>query len=191
MDYQVPQVEEIFLNFEEKLEKSFDYMRGEYALLKVGRANPKLLDKITVDYYGTNTPIPQTSNISVPEARMIVITPWDKSMLGKIEKAILAANIGVTPANDGTIIRLIFPEMTEERRKETVKQVKKLSEDTKVAMRNSRREAMDAMKRVKNDKLVSEDSVKNFEDEIDKILSKNIDEVDEASKVKEKEVMSV
>lgn len=191
MDYQVPQVEEIFFNYEEKLEKSFEYMRGEYALLKVGRANPKLLDKIMVDYYGTATPITQTSNINVPEARMIVITPWDKSMLGKIEKAILAANIGVTPANDGTIIRLIFPEMTEERRKETVKQVKKLAEDAKVAMRNSRRDAMDALKKVKNDKLVSEDSIKNFEEEIDKILAKNIEEVDNACKVKEKEVMSV
>lgn len=191
MDYQVPQVEEIFLNYEEKLEKSFEFMRGEYALLKVGRANPKLLDKIMVDYYGTATPITQTSNINVPEARMIVITPWDKSMLGKIEKAILAANIGVTPANDGTIIRLIFPEMTEERRKETVKQVKKLAEDAKVAMRNSRRDAMDALKKVKNDKLVSEDSIKNFEEEIDKILAKNIEEVDNACKVKEKEVMSV
>lgn len=191
MDYQVPQIEEIFLNYEEKLEKSFEFMRGEYALLKVGRANPKLLDKIMVDYYGTATPITQTSNINVPEARMIVITPWDKSMLGKIEKAILAANIGVTPANDGTIIRLIFPEMTEERRKETVKQVKKLAEDAKVAMRNSRRDAMDALKKVKNDKLVSEDSIKNFEEEIDKILAKNIEEVDNACKVKEKEVMSV
>ena len=191
MDYQVPQVEEIFFNYEEKLEKSFEYMRGEYALLKVGRANPKLLDKIMVDYYGTATPIPQPSNVNVPEARMIVITPWDKSMLGKIEKAILAANIGVTPANDGTIIRLIFPEMTEERRKETVKQVKKLAEDAKVAMRNSRRDAMDALKKVKNDKLVSEDSIKNFEEEVDKILAKNIEEVDNACKVKEKEVMSV
>lgn len=191
MDYQVPQVEEIFFNYEEKLEKSFEYMRGEYALLKVGRANPKLLDKIMVDYYGTPTPIPQTSNVNVPEARMIVITPWDKSMLGKIEKAILAANIGVTPANDGTIIRLIFPEMTEERRKETVKQVKKLAEDAKVAMRNSRRDAMDALKKVKNDKLVSEDSIKNFEEEVDKILAKNIEEVDNTCKVKEKEVMSV
>ena len=191
MDYQVPQVEEIFFNYEEKLEKSFEYMRGEYALLKVGRANPKLLDKIMVDYYGTATPITQTSNINVPEARMIVITPWDKSMLGKIEKAILAANIGVTPANDGTIIRLIFPEMTEERRKETVKQVKKLAEDAKVAMRNSRRDAMDALKKVKNDKLVSEDSIKNFEEEVDKILAKNIEEVDNTCKVKEKEVMSV
>ena len=191
MDYQVPQVEEIFFNYEEKLEKSFEYMRGEYALLKVGRANPKLLDKIMVDYYGTATPIPQTSNVNVPEARMIVITPWDKRMLGKIEKAILAANIGVTPANDGTIIRLIFPEMTEERRKETVKQVKKLAEDAKVAMRNSRRDAMDALKKVKNDKLVSEDSIKNFEEEVDKILAKNIEEVDNTCKVKEKEVMSV
>ena len=145
MNYQIPQVEEVFLNLEEKLEKSFEYMRSEYALLKVGRANPKLLDKVCVDYYGTNSPISQTANISVPEARMIVITPWDKSMLGKIEKAILAANIGVTPANDGTLIRLVFPEMTEERRKEAVKQVKKLAEDTKVAMRNTRREALEAI----------------------------------------------
>lgn len=191
MNYQIPQVEEIFLNLESKLEKSFDYMRSEYALLKVGRANPKLLDKVFVDYYGTNTPISQTANINVPEARMIVITPWDKSMLGKIEKAILAANIGVTPANDGTIIRLVFPEMTEERRKESVKTVKKLAEDAKVAMRNTRREALEMMKKVKADKLVSEDSINDFEAEIEKIISKNIEEVDVACKQKEKEVMSV
>ena len=191
MNYQIPQVEEIFLNLESKLEKSFEYMRSEYALLKVGRANPKLLDKVFVDYYGTNTPISQTANINVPEARMIVITPWDKSMLGKIEKAILAANIGVTPANDGTIIRLVFPEMTEERRKESVKTVKKLAEDAKVAMRNTRREALEMMKKVKADKLVSEDSMNDFEAEIEKIISKNIEEVDVACKQKEKEVMSV
>ncbi len=191
MNYQIPQVEEIFLNLESKLEKSFEYMRSEYALLKVGRANPKLLDKVFVDYYGTNTPISQTANINVPEARMIVITPWDKSMLGKIEKAILAANIGVTPANDGTIIRLVFPEMTEERRKESVKTVKKLAEDAKVAMRNTRREALEMMKKVKADKLVSEDSINDFEAEIEKIISKNIEEVDVACKQKEKEVMSV
>lgn len=191
MNYQIPQVEEIFLNLESKLEKSFEYMRSEYALLKVGRANPKLLDKVFVDYYGTNTPISQTANINVPEARMIVITPWDKSMLGKIEKAILAANIGVTPANDGTIIRLVFPEMTEERRKESVKTVKKLAEDAKVAMRNTRREALEMMKKVKADKLVSEDSINDFEAEIEKIISKNIEEVDLACKQKEKEVMSV
>ena len=191
MNYQIPQVEEIFLNLESKLEKSFEYMRSEYALLKVGRANPKLLDKVFVDYYGTNTPISQTANINVPEARMIVITPWDKSMLGKIEKAILAANIGVTPANDGTIIRLVFPEMTEERRKESVKTVKKLAEDAKVAMRNTRREALEMMKKVKADKLVSEDSINDFEAEIEKIIPKNIEEVDVACKQKEKEVMSV
>lgn len=191
MNYQIPQIEEIFLNLESKLEKSLDYMRSEYALLKVGRANPKLLDKVFVDYYGTNTSISQTANINVPEARMIVITPWDKSMLGKIEKAILAANIGVTPANDGTIIRLVFPEMTEERRKESVKTVKKLAEDAKVAIRNTRREALEMMKKVKAEKLVSEDSISDFEAEIEKIISKNIEEVDVVCKQKEKEVMSV
>ena len=177
--------------FETKMKKTVEVVVSDFASVRAGRANAAVLDKIMVDYYGTATPIPQTSNVNVPEARMIVITPWDKSMLGKIEKAILAANIGVTPANDGTIIRLIFPEMTEERRKETVKQVKKLAEDAKVAMRNSRRDAMDALKKVKNDKLVSEDSIKNFEEEVDKILAKNIEEVDNTCKVKEKEVMSV
>ena len=191
MDYQIPQVEEIFLNLESKIEKTFEYTRSEYSLLKVGRANPKLLDKVFVDYYGTNSPISQTANISVPEARMIVITPWDKSMLGKIEKAILAANIGVTPANDGSLIRLVFPEMTEERRKETVKTVKKLAEEAKVAIRNARRDALEAMKKIKADKLISEDSIKDFESEIDKIVSKNIEEVDNLCKQKEKEVMSV
>lgn len=191
MDYQIPQVEEIFLSLEEKIEKTITFMKNDFSLLKVGRANPKLLDKVFVDFYGTNTPVSQTSNISVPEARMITIAPWDKSMLGKIEKAILAANIGVTPANDGTIIRLVFPELTEERRKETVKTVKKSAEEAKVAVRNSRRDAMDALKKVKSDKLVSEDSVADFEKEVDKIVTKAIEDIDVAAKAKETEVMSV
>ncbi len=191
MDYQIPQVEEIFLFLEEKIEKTITFMKNDFSLLKVGRANPKLLDKVFVDFYGTNTPVSQTSNISVPEARMITIAPWDKSMLGKIEKAILAANIGVTPANDGTIIRLVFPELTEERRKETVKTVKKSAEEAKVAVRNSRRDAMDALKKVKSDKLVSEDSVADFEKEVDKIVAKAIEDIDVAAKAKETEVMSV
>ncbi len=191
MDYQIPQVEEIFLSLEEKIEKTITFMKNDFSLLKVGRANPKLLDKVFVDFYGTNTPVSQTSNISVPEARMITIAPWDKSMLGKIEKAILAANIGVTPANDGTIIRLVFPELTEERRKETVKTVKKSAEEAKVAVRNSRRDAMDALKKVKSDKLVSEDSVADFEKEVDKIVAKAIEDIDVAAKAKETEVMSV
>jgi ribosome recycling factor len=191
MDYQIPQVEEIFLVLEEKIEKSISFMKNEFNMLKVGRANPKLLDKIYVDYYGASTPLPQTASVSVPEARMIVITPWDKSMLGKIEKAILAANIGVTPNNDGSVIRLIFPELTEERRKETVKTVKKLAEDAKVAVRNSRRDTFNALKKVKTDKLVSEDSVADFEKEVDKIVTKAIEDIDDISKNKENEIMSV
>ncbi len=191
MDYQIPQIDEIFLLLDEKIEKSITFMKNEYGMLKVGRANPKLLDKISVDYYGVNTPLPQTASVSVPEARMIVITPWDKSLLSKIEKAILAANIGVTPNNDGSIIRLIFPELTEERRKDTVKIVKKLAEDAKVAVRNSRRDTINALKKVKSDKLVSEDSIADFEKETDKIVAKAIEEIDEISKNKENEIMSV
>ena len=191
MDYQIPQIEEIFLLLDEKIEKSITFMKNEYGMLKVSRANPKLLDKISVDYYGVNTPLPQTASVSVPEARMIVITPWDKSLLSKIEKAILAANIGVTPNNDGSIIRLIFPELTEERRKDTVKIVKKLAEDAKVAVRNSRRDTINALKKVKSDKLVSEDSIADFEKETDKIVAKAIEEIDEISKNKENEIMSV
>ena len=159
--------------------------------MRAGRANPKLVENIKVDYYGALTPIKQMGNISVPEPRQIVISVWDKSTLKDIEKAILAANIGVTPQNDGIVIRLIFPVLTEERRRDLVKQVKKLAEDTMVVLRNARRTAMEALKKEKNAKTVSEDLIANYETEIDKALAKLIEVVDKLSKEKETEVMSV
>ena len=191
MNYATPQIEEIFMNFEFDCEKAIDYMKGEYAVMKAGRANPKLVENIKVDYYGAMTPIKQMGNISIPEPRQIVISVWDKSTLKAIEKAILAANIGVTPQNDGVVIRLIFPVLTEERRRDLVKQVKKLAEDTKVVLRNARRDAMDGLKKEKNNKTVSEDLIADYEKEVDKALAKLIESVDKLAQEKEAEVMSV
>ena len=191
MNYATPQIEEIFLNFEMSCDKAVDYMKNEFNLMRAGRANPKLVENIKVDYYGAMTPINQMGNISIPEPRCLLITLWDKSALKDVEKAILAANIGVTPQNDGTVIRLTFPILTEERRKELVKQVKKLAEDTKVVLRNARRDAMDGLKKEKNAKTVSEDLIADYESEIDKSLSKQIELVDKLSKEKETDVMSV
>ena len=191
MNYANPQIEELFLNFEMNCDKAIEYMKGEFNLMRAGRANPKLVEGIRVDYYGAMTPINQMGNITVPEPRQIVITLWDKGAMKDVEKAILAANIGVTPQNDGSCIRLTFPVLTEERRKELVKQVKKLAEDTKVVLRNSRRDAMDALKKEKNAKTVSEDLIADYEKEIDKMLSKLIENVDKLAKDKEVDVMSV
>lgn len=191
MNYANPQIEELFLNFEMNADKAVDYMKGEFAVMRAGRANPKLVEGIKVDYYGAMTPINQMGNISIPEPRQIVITLWDKGALKDVEKAILSANIGVTPQNDGTCIRLTFPVLTEERRKELVKQVKKLAEDTKVVLRNGRRDAMDALKKEKNAKTVSEDLIGDYEKEVDKMLAKYIENVDKLAKDKETEVMSV
>ena len=191
MNYATPQIEEIFMNFELSCDKAIEYMKNEFNLMRAGRANPKLVENIKVDYYGAATPINQMGNISIPEPRCLVITLWDKSALKDVEKAILAANIGVTPQNDGTVIRLTFPVLTEERRRDLVKQVKKLAEDTKVVLRNARREAMDGLKKDKNAKAVSEDLIADYESEIDKSLSKLIDTVDKLSKEKEIDVMSV
>ena len=191
MNYATPQIEELFLNFEMNCDKAIDYMKGEFAVMRAGRANPKLVENIKVDYYGAMTPINQMGNITSPEPRQLVITLWDKGALKDVEKAILQANIGVTPQNDGSCIRLTFPVLTEERRKELVKQVKKLAEDTKVVLRNSRRDAMDALKKEKNAKTVSEDLIADYEKEIDKMLSKLIENVDKLAKDKEVDVMSV
>lgn len=191
MNYATPQIEEIFVNFDFNCEKAIEYMKSEFNLMRAGRANPKLVESIKVSYYGTLTPINQMGNISIPEPRCLVITLWDKSALKDVEKAILAANIGVTPQNDGTVIRLTFPVLTEERRKELVKQVKKLAEDTKVVLRNARREAMESLKKEKNAKTVSEDLIADYEDKIDESLAKYIESVDKLAKDKETDVMSV
>lgn len=191
MNYATPQIEEIFLNFELDCDKAIEYMKNEYNLMRAGRANPKLVEEIRVNYYGTPTAIKMIGNISIPEPRCLVITPWDKSMLKEVEKAILAANIGVTPQNDGTLIRLTFPVLTEERRRDLVKQVKKLAEDTKVVLRNARRDAMDGLKKEKNAKTVSEDLIADYENEVDKALAKQIELIDKLAKDKEADVMSV
>lgn len=159
--------------------------------IRAGRANPHILDKLVVDYYGTPTPINNMANISVPEARLLVIAPWDKSQLKPIEKAILAGNIGITPNNDGQVIRLIFPELTEERRRNTVKEAKTFVEETKVVMRNARRDAIDELKKLQKASTITEDDLKNFTADIDKKLSSHSDEVDKIFKDKEQEILSI
>ena len=177
--------------FTTKMDKTISVMREEFASLRAGRANPHILDKVQVDYYGTMTPINQMANISVPEPRSLVISLWDASMLKGVEKAILAANLGVNPVNDGKVIRLTFPELTEERRRDLVKQIKKMSEDSKVALRNLRRDCMDTLKKMKNDKKITEDELASYEKEVEKPFAKAVETVDAVFKDKEKELMSV
>ena len=185
------QVEEILLILDDKLSKTYSVLKEDYTAVRAGRANPHVLDKITVDYYGAMTPVSQTSNISVQEGRCLVISPWDVSLLKGIEKAILQSNLGITPTNDGKVIRLTFPELTEERRKELSKQVKKMGEDAKIAQRNNRREAMDALKKLKNDKVLSEDEAALAEKEVEKAVGDAVAKIDEAIAAKEKELMTV
>lgn len=176
--------------YDEKMTKTMHSLQGELGAIRAGRANPHVLDKIVVDYYGTPTPIQQVANVSVPEARMIQIQPWEKSMLKAIEKAIMVSDLGINPTNDGTVVRLIFPELTEERRKELAKDVKKKGEAAKVAIRNIRRDGNDAFKKLKGGE-ISEDGIKDLEDNLQKITDKYIKEVDKAVEVKTKEVMTV
>ncbi|MBO7214573.1 MAG: ribosome recycling factor [Clostridia bacterium] len=175
----------------ERTEKTVSVLNGEYVTIRAGRANPHILDKVLVDYYGTPSPINQVGNISVSEGRCLVIAPWDASMLKVIEKQLLAENLGITPANDGKVIRLVFPALTEERRKELVKQVKKMAEDSKVAVRNIRRDAMDALKKMKNNKELSEDEHATCEKEVDKVISETIEKIDKLCADKEKDILSV
>ncbi|EGG84706.1 ribosome-recycling factor [Lachnospiraceae bacterium 2_1_46FAA] len=176
--------------FDEKMTKSYNSLVGELATIRAGRANPHVLDKLTVDYYGVPTPIQQAANISVPEPRMIQIQPWEKSMVKEIEKAILTSDIGINPTNDGSVIRLVFPELTEERRKELAKDVKKKGEQAKVAIRNIRRDGNDTFKKLKGTE-VSEDEIKDLEDELQKLTDKYIKDIDKAVEEKSKEVMTV
>lgn len=176
--------------FEEKMQKAYDFLLSDYQTIRAGRANPHVLDKLKVDYYGTPTPIQQVGNITVPEARMIQIAPWEKSLIREIEKAIMSSDIGITPSNDGSVIRLVFPELTEERRKSLVKDVKKKGEDAKVAVRNIRREANDSFKKLAKTE-VSEDEIKDLEDSVQKLTDKFIKEIDQAIEEKSKEVMTV
>lgn len=176
--------------FEDKMQKSLDSMANYFMTIRAGRANPHVLDKIAVDYYGSPTPIQQVANVSVPEARMIQIQPWEKSMLKAIEKAILTSDIGINPTNDGTSIRLVFPELTEDRRKELAKDVKKKGEEAKVAVRNIRRDGNVAFKKLKGTE-ISEDEIKDLEDELQKITDKYIAQVDKMVEAKSKEIMTV
>ena len=176
--------------YDEKMTKTMHSLQGELGAIRAGRANPHVLDKIVVDYYGSPTPIQQVANVSVPEARTIQIQPWEKSMLKAIEKAILVSDLGINPTNDGSSIRLIFPELTEERRKELAKDVKKKGEAAKVAIRNIRRDGNDAFKKLKGGE-ISEDGIKDLEDQLQKITDKYIKEVDKTVEAKTKEVMTV
>lgn len=177
--------------FQEKMEKTISVLQGEYATIRAGRANPHVLDKIKVNYYGTPTPIQQVGNISVPEARVMVIQPWEKGLLKEIEKAVNMSDLGIHPTNDGNVIRLVFPELTEERRKELVKDIKKKGEAAKVAVRNIRRDAIDHMKKSEKAGEISEDSLADFEDKIQKATDKSIKKIDENIENKSKEILTV
>ncbi len=176
--------------YEEKMTKTMANLDGELGAIRAGRANPNVLNRIMVDYYGTPTPIQQVANVSVPEARMIQIQPWDKTMIKAITKAIQTSDLGINPNNDGSVIRLVFPELTEERRKELVKDVKKKGEAAKVAIRNIRRDGNDSFKKLKGTE-VSEDEIKDMEEDLQKMTDKFVKEVDKAVEVKSKEVMTV
>ncbi|HIX15318.1 MAG TPA: ribosome recycling factor [Candidatus Hungatella pullicola] len=177
--------------YEDKMNKTLKALENEYMTIRAGRANPHVLDKIKVDYYGTPTPIQQVGNVSVPEARMIVIQPWEKSLLKAIEKAILTSDLGINPTNDGNVIRLVFPELTEERRKELVKDVKKKGEAAKVAIRNIRREANDYFKKQQKADEISEDDLSDAEDKIQKLTDKMISKVEKAVDEKSKDLLTV
>ncbi len=176
--------------YDSKMQKTLHSLDTELATIRAGRANPNVLNKLSVDYYGMPTPIQQVANVSVPEARMIQIQPWEKSMLKEIEKAILMSDIGINPTNDGTVVRLVFPELTEDRRKELVKDVKKKGEAAKVAIRNIRRDGNDAFKKLKGSE-VSEDEIKDLEAQLQKITDKYVAEVDKSVEAKSKEVLTV
>ena len=184
-------MDEMLLTFEDKMEKTMENLGSEFAAIRAGRANPALLNKIMVDYYGTPTPIQQVANISVPEARMMQIQPWDKSLIKAIEKAINTSDLGINPGNDGNVIRLVFPELTGERRKELAKDVKKKGDAAKVAIRNIRRDANDKIKKAEKAGEMTEDDVKTAENDIQKMTDKYIAKVDKATEEKTKEIMTV
>lgn len=191
MSYGIDEVDLIFDELNERFDKVMSNYKTELRAIRAGRANPHILDKIVVDYYGTPTPINNMANISVPEARLLVISAWDKSQLKNIERAILAANVGITPNNDGQVIRLVFPELTEERRRSTVKEAKGLVEEAKIVLRNARRDAIDELKKIQKTSVITEDDLKNFTADIDKSLSKQTDEVDKLFKDKEQEILAI
>ena len=176
---------------EDKMQKSYENMTSEFMAIRAGRANPHVLDKVTVDYYGVPTPIQQVGNVSVPEARTILIQPWEPNLLGEIEKAIMMSDIGITPNNDGSAIRLNFPELTEERRKDLAKDIKKRGETTKVAVRNIRRDANDELKKMNKANELNDDQLKDQESEVQKLTDVYIKKIDDAVEAKSKEIMTV
>ncbi len=180
-----------FSDFSRRMEKALDHLADEFGAVRAGRANAKVLDRITVEYYGSETPLNGVATISTPDARTLVIQPWDTTLLKEIQKSIQASDLGINPQNDGKVIRLIFPQLTEERRKDLTKQVKKYAEEAKVAMRNIRRDGMDYVKKLKKDSEVTEDEQKKAEKDLQDILDKYIKKADEALAAKEKELMSL
>lgn len=176
--------------YNDKMTKAVEHLAFEFSTIRAGRANPHVLDKVRVDYYGTPTPIQQVGNVTVPEPRMIQIAPWEKSLIKDIEKAIMTSEVGITPSNDGSVIRLVFPELTEERRKDLVKDVKKKGEEGKVAIRNIRRDGNDSFKKLAKTE-VSEDEIKQLEDELQKLTDKFVKEIDKLVDEKSKEIMTV
>lgn len=180
-----------YTNLKERMEKSIESFKEKLSEIRAGRANPAILNKVKIDYYGTPTPINQVAGISVPEARLIVIQPWDGSILKEIEKAILASDIGLNPNNDGKVIRLVFPELNEERRKELVKEIRKIAEEAKVSVRAIRRDGIDEAKAKQKNSEITEDELKSAETEIQKITDKNIEEIDKILANKENEIMSI
>lgn len=184
-------MDERLVTFQDKMEKSLNNLVEEYAGIRAGRANPHILDKLRVDYYGTPTPIQSVANVSVPEARMIQIAPWEASMIKEIEKAILCSDIGINPSNDGKVIRLVFPELTEDRRKELAKEIKKKGEDAKVAVRNIRRDAIDHLKKNGKAEGTSEDEIKGLEDSVQKLTDSFVNKIDQAIEAKTKEILTV
>ena len=184
-------MDERLVAFEDKMKKSLHNLEEEYAVIRAGRANPHELDKLRVDYYGTPSPIQSVANVSVPEPRIIQIQPWEASMVKEIEKAILVSDLGINPTNDGKVIRLVFPELTEDRRKEMVKDIKKKGEDAKVAIRNIRRDAIDTFKKLGKTEDISEDVIKDLEDNAQKLTDKYVAEIDKAIEVKSKEILTV
>ena len=180
-----------FKEYGRRMEKALDHLADEFGAVRAGRANAKVLDRISVEYYGSETPLAGVATISSPDARTLVVQPWDTSLLKEIQKAIQASDLGINPQNDGKVIRLVFPQLTEERRKELTKQVKKYAEDAKVAMRNIRRDGMDYIKKLKKNSEITEDEQKKAEKDLQDMLDKNIKKVDEVTAAKEKELMAI
>lgn len=191
MGYGIDEVDLIFDSLNEDAEKAYESFRHEINLISAGRANPHILDKIMVNCYGVETPLNQVGNVVVTEARVLTISVWDKNSLKEVEKSILAANLGVTPTNDGKVVRLVFPELTEEKRKLIVKDIKSIGENGKIGIRNARRDAMDELKKLQKDNVITEDDLKDFQKDVDKVIGEYLDKLETSLKKKETEVMSI